>query len=219
MKNKLVTVQQAIEMIPDGATLMIGGFLGVGTPELLVDALVRSGKKNLTIIANDTATPDKGIGKLIVTKQAKKVIVSHIGTNPETQKQMIEGTLEVELVPQGTLAERVRAGGFGLGGILTPTGLGTVVENGKQKVTIDGKEYLVETALKADFALIKAKKADYYGNLTFCLTARNFNPLMAFAANTTIVEVDELVPVGGLNPEEIIVPHAVVDYIVRGDAK
>ncbi|HOJ88902.1 MAG TPA: acetate CoA-transferase subunit alpha [Pseudothermotoga sp.] len=219
MKNKVITVEQAIEMIPDGATLMIGGFLGDGTPELLVDGLVRSGKKNFTIIANDTAFPDKGIGKLIVNKLVKKVIVSHIGTNPETQKQMIEGTLEVELVPQGTLAEKVRAGGFGLGGILTPTGVGTVVENGKQKITIDGKEYLVEPALKADFALIKAQKADYYGNLFFNFTARNFNPLMAFAGKVTIVQVEELLPVGGLSPNEIHTPHAVVDYIVRGNAK
>ncbi len=219
MKNKLITIEQAIDMIPDGATLMIGGFLGVGTPETLVNALLKSGKRNFTIIGNDTATPEKGIGKLIANKQVKKVIVSHIGTNPETQKQMIEGTLEVELVPQGTLAERVRAGGFGLGGILTPTGVGTVVENGKQKITIDGKEFLVETALRADFALIKAQKADYYGNLVFSLTARNFNPLMAFAAKVTIVEVEELIPVGGLSPEEIVVPHAVVDYMVRGDAK
>ncbi|MGJ8455402.1 acetate CoA-transferase subunit alpha [Pseudothermotoga sp. U03pept] len=219
MKNKVITVEQAIEMIPDGATLMIGGFLGDGTPELLVDALIKSGKKNFTIIANDTAFPNKGIGKLIVNKMAKKVIVSHIGTNPETQKQMIEGTLEVELVPQGTLAERVRAGGFGLGGILTPTGVGTVVENSKQKIAIDGTEYLVETALKADFALIKAQRADFYGNLFFNFTSRNFNPLMAFAAKTTIVEVEELVPIGGLSPNEIHTPHAVVDYIVRGNAR
>uniref|UniRef100_A0A832MQA8 3-oxoacid CoA-transferase subunit A n=1 Tax=Pseudothermotoga hypogea TaxID=57487 RepID=A0A832MQA8_9THEM len=219
MKNKLISVEQAIEMIPDGAVLMIGGFLGDGTPELLVDGLIKAGKKNLTVIANDTAFPDRGIGKLIVNKLVRKVIVSHIGTNPETQKQMIEGTLEVELVPQGTLAERVRAGGFGLGGILTPTGVGTVVENGKQKITIDGKEFLVETALKADFALIKAKKADFLGNLVFNYTARNFNPLMAFAGNVTIVEVEELVPVGGIDPNEVQVPHAVVDYIVRGNAK
>ncbi|HEY8542987.1 MAG TPA: 3-oxoacid CoA-transferase subunit A [Pseudothermotoga sp.] len=219
MKNKVITVEQAIEMIPDGATLMIGGFLGDGTPELLIDALIKSGKRNFTIIANDTAFPDKGIGKMIVNKMAKKVIVSHIGTNPETQKQMIEGTLEVELVPQGTLAEKVRAGGFGLGGILTPTGVGTVVENGKQKITIDGKEYLIEPALKADFALIKAQKADFYGNLFFNFTSRNFNPLMAFAGKITIVEVEELIPVGGLSPNEIHTPHAVVDYIVRGNAK
>jgi len=217
MKNKVITIEYAVEMIPDGAVLMIGGFLGDGTPENIVDALVKSGKKDLTIIANDTATPERGIGKLIVNKMVKKAIVSHIGTNPETQKQMIEGTLDVELVPQGTLAERIRAGGYGLGGVLTPVGIGTLAENNKQKVKINGEDHLVETALKADFALLKAKKADFYGNLTFTLTSRNFNPLMAFAGKVTIAEVQELVPVGGLTPDEVHVPHAVVDYIVRGE--
>lgn len=219
MKNKLIAIEQIVEMIPDGAVLMVGGFLGDGTPDLLVDALLESGKKDFTIIANDTAFPDKGIGKLVANKVVKKVIVSHIGTNPETQKQMIDGSLEVELVPQGTLAEKIRAGGYGLGGILTPTGVGTIAEDDKQKITIDGKDFLVEVALKADFALIKAKKADFYGNLTFNLTSRNFNPLMAFAAETTIVQAEEIVPVGGLAPDEVVVPHAVVDYIVRGDVR
>ena len=155
MKNKLIAIEQIVEMIPDGAVLMVGGFLGDGTPDLLVDALLESGKKDFTIIANDTAFPDKGIGKLVANKVVKKVIVSHIGTNPETQKQMIDGSLEVELVPQGTLAEKIRAGGYGLGGILTPTGVGTTAEDDKQKITIDGKDFLVEVALKADFALIK----------------------------------------------------------------
>ncbi len=217
MKDKVIAVERAVEMIPDGAVLMIGGFLGDGTPENIIDALVKSGKKDLTIIANDTAVPERGIGKLIVNKMVKKAIVSHIGTNPETQKQMIEGTLDVELVPQGTLAERIRAGGYGLGGVLTPVGIGTLAENNKQKVKVNGKDYLVETALKADFALLKAKKADFYGNLTFTLTSRNFNPLMAFAGKVTIAEVQELVPVGGLTPDEVHVPHAVVDYIVRGE--
>ena len=217
MKDKVIAVERAVEMIPDGAVLMIGGFLGDGTPENIVDALVKSGKKDLTIIANDTATPERGIGKLIVNKMVKKAIVSHIGTNPETQKQMIEGTLDVELVPQGTLAERIRAGGYGLGGVLTPVGIGTLAENNKQKVKINGEDHLVEIALKADFALLKAKKADFYGNLIFTLTSRNFNPLMAFAGKVTIVEVQELVPVGGLTPDEVHVPHAVVDYIVRGE--
>lgn len=217
MKDKVIAVERAVEMIPDGAVLMIGGFLGDGTPENIIDALVKSGKKDLTIIANDTAMPERGIGKLIVNKMVKKAIVSHIGTNPETQKQMIEGTLDVELVPQGTLAERIRAGGYGLGGVLTPVGIGTLAENNKQKVKVNGKDYLVETALKADFALLKAKKADFYGNLTFTLTSRNFNPLMAFAGKVTIAEVQELVPVGGLTPDEVHVPHAVVDYIVRGE--
>lgn len=219
MKKKIISVQEVVEKIPEGATLMIGGFLADGTPELIINELVKSGKKNFTVIANDTATPEKGIGKLIVNKQVKKAIVSHIGTNPETQKQMIAGSLEVELVPQGTLAEKVRAGGFGLGGILTPTGIGTVVEDDKQVILVEGKEYLVEPAIKADFSLIKAKKADLYGNLTFNLTAENFNPLMAFAGETTIVEIEELVPLGGITPAEAKVPHAVVDYMVRGESK
>ncbi len=218
MKKKMISAKEIVERIPEGATLMIGGFLADGTPEILIEELLKSGKKGFTVIANDTATPQRGIGKLIVSGQVKKAIVSHIGTNPETQKQMIEGTLEVELVPQGTLAEKVRAGGFGLGGILTPTGIGTVVEDDKQVVLIEGKEYLVEPAIKADFALIKAKKADIYGNLTFNLTAENFNPLMAYAAETTIAEIEELVPLGGISPSEAKVPHAVVDFLVRSDS-
>ncbi len=219
MIDKLLKQEDFIEKIFDGAILMIGGFLGDGTPESLIDEIVKAGKKDLTVIANDTAFPGKGIGKLIDAGLVKKAIVSHIGTNPETQKQMIEGTMEVELVPQGTLAEKVRAGGFGLGGILTPTGLGTVVEDDKQRCEIDGKEYLIEPAIKADLALLKAKKADELGNLTYNLTAQNFNPLMAFAAVTTIVEIEELVPKGGISPNEVRTPHAVVDFLVRGDSK
>ena len=152
-------------MIPDGASLMIGGFMGVGTPERLVDELVRQGKRDLTVIANDTAMPGVGIGKLVDAGLVRKAIASHIGLNPETQKQMIAGEMEVELVPQGTLIERIRAGGFGLGGVLTPTGVGTVVEEGKQRIEVDGKAYLLETALRADFALVQAFLADYLGNL------------------------------------------------------
>jgi len=217
MVDKLLRKEDFVKQIFDGAVLMIGGFLGDGTPELLIDEIVKVGKRDLTVIANDTAFPGKGIGKLISAGLVKKAIVSHIGTNPETQKQMIEGTTTVELVPQGTLAEKVRAGGFGLGGILTPTGLGTIVEDDKQRCEIDGKEYLIEPAIKADIALLKAQKADYLGNLSYNLTAQNFNPLMAFAAQTTIVEVEELVPKGGLSPNEIRTPHAVVDFIIKGD--
>jgi len=219
MVDKLLKKEDFIEKLFDGAILMIGGFLGDGTPELLIDEIVKNGIKDLTIIANDTAFPGKGIGKLIDARLVKKAIVSHIGTNPETQKQMIEGTMEVELIPQGTLAEKVRAGGFGLGGILTPTGLGTIVEDDKQRCEIDGKEYLIEPAIKADIALLKAKRADELGNLTYNLTAQNFNPLMAFAAETTIVEVEELVPKGGVSPNEVRTPHAVVDFLVRGSCK
>jgi acetate CoA/acetoacetate CoA-transferase alpha subunit len=211
---RTISFEQAIEAIPDGASLMIGGFMGVGTPERLVDELVRQGKRGLTVIANDNAMPGRGVGKLITGAQIGKTIVSHIGLNPQTQQQMIAGSLEVELVPQGTLIERIRAGGYGLGGILTPTGIGTVVEDGKQKVAIDGKEYLVEAALRADFALVHAFLADYLGNLSYALTARNFNPLMAMAADTVIVTAENIVPVGVISPDQIVTPAPVVDYLV-----
>ena len=165
-----------------------------------MDELVRQGKRGLTVIANDTATPGAGIGKLIRAKLVRKAIVSHIGLNPETQQQMLAGAMEVELVPQGTLIERVRAGGYGLGGILTPTGVGTVVEEGKRKIAVDGKDYLLETALRADFALVQAFLADYLGNLSYALTARNFNPIIAMAADAVIVDAEHVVPIGVIAP-------------------
>jgi acetate CoA/acetoacetate CoA-transferase alpha subunit len=207
---------EAMEKVEDGMTVMIGGFLAVGTPEKLVDAVLAKNVKNLTVIANDTALPDKGIGKLVVNKQLKKVIVSHIGTNPETGRQMHAGEIEVQLVPQGTLAEQIRAGGFGLGGILTPTGVGTPVEKGKQKLTIDGRDYLLELPLKADVALIRAAKADTAGNLVFRKSARNFNPLMASAAKVTIVEAQEIVEAGMIDPDEVMTPGIFVNYLVQG---
>jgi len=203
-------------MVKDGMTVMIGGFLACGTPESLIDALVQKGVKELPVIANDTAFPDKGIGKLVVNRQLKKVTVSHIGTNPETGRQMHAGELTVELVPLGTLAECIRAGGFGLGGFLTPTGVGTVVENGKQKLTIGGREYLLELSLKADVALLKAAKADKAGTLVFRKAARNFNPLMATAAEIVIVEAQEIVETGTIDPDEVMTPGIFVDYLVRG---
>jgi len=193
---------------------MVGGFLDVGSPERVIDELVRQGKRNLTVIANDTAMPDVGIGKLVTAGLLRKVIVSHIGLNPETQQQMLAGKLEVELVPQGTLIERIRSGGYGLGGVLTPTGVGTVVEKGKRTIEVDGKHYLVETALRADFALVHAFVADYIGNLAYALTARNFNPVMAMATNTVIVTADHIVPVGVIAPDHVMTPAPVVDYIV-----
>jgi len=211
---KTVSLHDAVALIPEGATLMIGGFLDVGSPERVIDELVRQGKGNLTAIANDTAMPGKGIGKLVTAGLLRKVIVSHIGLNPETQQQMLSGKLEVELVPQGTLVERIRSGGYGLGGVLTPTGIGTVVEKDKRKIDVNGKEYLVETALRADFALVHAFVADYTGNLTYALTARNFNPVMAMAADTVIVTADHVVPVGVIAPDHIATPAPVVDYIV-----
>jgi len=211
---KTISIRDAVALIPEGATLMIGGFLDVGSPERVIDELVLQIKRNLTVIANDTAMPGVGIGKLVTAGLLRKAIVSHIGLNPETQQQMLAGKLEVELVPQGTLVERIRSCGFGLGGVLTQTGVGTVVEKDKRKMEINGKEYLVETALRADFALVHAFLADYTGNLTYALTARNFNPLMAMAADTVIVTADHIVPVGVIAPDHIATPAPVVDYIV-----
>src|SRR5262245_28138935 len=211
---KHVPVAEAIEIIPEGSTLMIGGFMGVGTPELLIDELVRQGKRNLTVIANDTAIPGRGIGKLVDAGLVARTIASHIGLNPETQKQMIAGKMAVDLVPQGTLIERIRAGGFGLGGVLTPTGIGTIVEEGKQRIDVNGKSYLVETALRADFALIAAFLADYLGNLSYALTARNFNPVIAMAGETTIVTAEHIVPVGLIAPDHVVTPAPLVDYLV-----
>jgi len=209
-----VVVSAAIEMVPDGASLMIGGFMGVGTPERVIDEIVRQGKHELTVIANDTAMPGVGVGKLVRAKSLRKVIVSHIGLNPETQQLMVSGQLNVELVPQGTLIERIRAGGYGLGGVLTPTGLGTIVEENKQRVEVDGKSYLVETALRADFALVHAFLADYFGNLSYALTARNFNPVIAMAGTTVIANADHIVPVGVIAPDHVITPAPVVDYLI-----
>jgi acetate CoA/acetoacetate CoA-transferase alpha subunit len=214
---KTVTLQDAVAMIPDGASLMIGGFMAVGTPERLIDELVRQEKRKLTIIANDTAMPGRGIGKLVSAGLISKVIASHIGLNSETQQQMIAGKIGVDLVPQGTLAERIRAGGFGLGGILTPTGVGTVVEEGKRRIEVDGKDYLLETALRADFALIHAFLADYLGNLSYALTARNFNPVVAMAADTVIVTADHIVPVGVIAPDHVVTPAPIVDYLVANE--
>jgi acetate CoA/acetoacetate CoA-transferase alpha subunit len=211
---KTIAVDQAVEMIPHGASLMIGGFMGVGTPERIVEEIVRQGKRELTVIANDTALPGVGIGKLVGAKTLRKVIASHIGLNPETQKQMIAGELKVELVPQGTLIERIRAGGYGLGGVLTPTGVGTIVEEGKQRVEVDGKPYLVETALRADFALVHAFLADYLGNLSYALTARNFNPVIAMAGDTVISDADHIVPIGVISPDHVVTPAPVVDYLI-----
>ena len=209
-----ILLDRAVEMIPHGASLMVGGFMGVGTPDRVIDEIVRQGKRNLTVIANDTAKPGVGIGKLVRAKALRKVIVSHIGLNPETQQLMMSGQLNVELVPQGTLIERIRAGGCGLGGVLTSTGLGTIVEENKQRVEVDGKSYLVETALRADFALVHAFLADYIGNLSYALTARNFNPVIAMAVTTVIANADHIVPVGVIAPDHVITPAPVVDYLI-----
>jgi acetate CoA/acetoacetate CoA-transferase alpha subunit len=214
---KTVTLQEAVAMIPDGASVMVGGFMAVGTPEHLMDELVRQGRRDLTVIGNDNAQPGVGIGKLVSAGAVKKTITSHIGLNPETQKKMLEGAIEVELVPQGTLIERIRAAGCGLGGFLTPTGVGTVVEEGKRKMELGGREYLLEMPLRADFALLQAFLCDYMGNLTYALTARNFNPVIALAANTVIVEAEHIVPVGVISPDHVLTPATLVDYVVAHD--
>src|SRR6516162_7599739 len=211
---KTISVEDAVAMVPDGASLMIGGFMGVGTSDRLIDELVRQGKRDLTVIANDTASPGRGIGKLVSAGLVAKTVASHIGLNRETQQQMIAGKMAVDLVPQGTLIERIRAGGFGLGGILTPTGVGTVVEEGKRRIDLDGNSYLLETALRADFALVHAFLADYTGNLSYALTARNFNPVIAMAADTVIVTADHIVPVGVIAPDHVMTAAPIVDYLV-----
>ena len=211
---KTIPVEQAAAMIPDGASVMIGGFMDVGTPQRLVDALVARKTGNLTVIANDTAMPSVGIGKLVRAGLVRRAVVSHIGLNPETQEQMMAGKIDVDLVPQGTLIERIRAGGYGLGGILTPTGVGTVVEEGKQTLVLDGRTLLVEAALRADFALVGAFLADYLGNLTYALTARNFNPIIATAADVVIVEAENIVPTGVISPDHVMTPAPLVDFVV-----
>ena len=218
--NKIISIEEISSILTDGMTIMAGGFMGVGTPQELVTALLEADVKDLTLIANDTAFVETGVGPLIVNKRVKRVIASHIGTNPETGKQMIAGELEVELVPQGTLAERVRAGGSGLGGVLTPTGVGTVVEEGKEKIIVDGSEYLLEKPLRAEVALIKAFKADKAGNLIYHRSARNFNPLMALAADLVIVQVEQIVEVGEIDPDEVMTPGILVDKIfIQGGSR
>ena len=208
-------LDELVALIPDGATLMIGGFFGVGSPHRLIQGLASAGRKELVLITNDTDYPGRGIGTLIEAHAVKRLVASHIGANPETQRQMLAGELEVELVPQGTLAERIRAGGSGLGGVLTKTGLGTVIERDKLTIKVDGETWLLEKPLRADFALVNAWQADYLGNLTYQLTAQNFNPLMAMAATTVIVEADEIVPVGTIPPDSVRTPGTLVDYILE----
>jgi acetate CoA/acetoacetate CoA-transferase alpha subunit len=213
MKRALTTEEMA-ERVPDGATVLIGGFMGVGSPHRMIAALVARGIRGLTIVANDTARPGVGIGTLITAGAVTRVIASHIGLNPETQAKMLSGEIEVELVPQGTLVERIRAGGVGLGGILTATGLGTEVEQGKQTVEVGGRRYLLETPIRGDFALIAAHRADYVGNLEYSLTAQNFNPIMALAADTVIAEAETIVPVGVIPPDAVKTPGVLVDHLL-----
>lgn len=212
MRN--VSVEHAVAMIPDGATIMVGGFMAVGTPERLLDELVRQKKTNLSLISNDAAVPGKGVGKLFDGGQVARLTASHIGLNPKAQQQMFAGQCSIDLIPQGTFVERIRAGGCGLGGVLTPTGVGTLVEEGKKRIEVNGKAFLVETALRADFALVQAFLADYSGNLSYALTSRNFNPVMAMAADTVIVTAEHIVPVGVIAPDHVMTPAPLVDYLV-----
>jgi acetate CoA/acetoacetate CoA-transferase alpha subunit len=213
---KICTANEAVKDISEGMCIMIGGFLGVGTPDGLVQALVEKGTKNLTVITNDSAFPGVGVGKLQDSKQMSTLYTSYIGGHPESGRCMEEGELKIVLTPQGTLAEQIRAGGSGLGGVLTPTGVGTVVEEGKSKIVVADKTYLLEEPLKADFALLKAYKADCHGNLIYRFSARNFNPLMAMAAKNVIVEVEEVVAPGAIEPDNVITPGIFVDLLVKG---
>lgn len=215
--NKVVdSVEAALEGIADGAVLMSGGFGLCGNPENLIAGLHRKGTKNLTIISNNCGTTDKGLGVLLQARQVRKMVSSYVGENKEFERQFLSGELEVELCPQGTLAERIRAGAFGIGGFYTQTGVGTQVAEGKETRTIDGREYLLERPLTADFAIIRAWKADRWGNLVFRKTARNFSPMMCMAAKTTIVEAEHLVEVGELDPDLIHVPSIFVHRIIQG---
>ncbi|WP_313757438.1 CoA transferase subunit A [Tissierella sp.] len=217
--NKIMSIDEAVAHIKDGMTIMIGGFLGCGSPHRLIDALVKKGVKDLTLICNDSGFPEIGSGKLVVNKQIKKLIASHVGTNKETGNQMNSGEMEVVLVPQGTLAEQVRAGGAGLGGFLTPTGVGTIVEEGKERIVIDGKTYLLELPLRADVALIAGETVDKFGNIVYYGATRNFNTLMATAADIVIVEAENVVEVGEIDPNDVVTSGIFVDYIVNGGDK
>lgn len=214
--EKHIAKEEILNHIEDGMSLMIGGFLGCGTPHSLMDVVAQSELESLTVIANDTGFPEYGIGRLVVSGQCEKAIVSHIGTNPETGRRMNSGEMDVELVPQGTLAERVHQGGSGLGGFLTPTGVGTIVADGKETIVVGDQEYLLEKPLRADVALIYGTKADKAGNIVFEGSTVNFNPLMAMAADTVICEVEEIVD--HLNPNCVRIPGLLVDYIVEGGA-
>ena len=221
MLNKIMTAQEAVAEIKDGATIMVGGFMACGTPEILIDALVKKGAKNLTVICNDAGVPGRGVGKLLTNGQIKTLIASHVGLNPEVALRMNtdieEDKLECILVPQGTLAEQIRAGGTGLGGFLTPTGVGTIVAEGKQIIPVDGRDYLLEKPLKADFALIRGSVTDAFGNTTYNGTTRTFNPMMAAAASYVIVGACEIVEIGAIDPNNVVTSGIFVDAIVGGE--
>jgi len=214
VKNKIVTVEEAVNKIEDGMTVMIPGFVNVGVPELLIKAIIDKGIKSINVISNNTSVKGRGIGLLVHGRLIKHITCSHIGSNTETVEQVVNGELDVTFVPQGTLCERVRAGGAGIGGILTPTGLGTPVAEGKQVINVDGKDYLLEKPLRGDVALIHAWKVDKMGNTIYHRTARNFNQIWATAADWVIVEAEQIVEVGEIDPDDVMTPGALVDAIV-----
>lgn len=212
----IISFHEAAEFVKDGMTVMVGGFITTGTPPGLMDVLVEKDVKALTVICNDTGFPDKGVGRLIHHHLVKKIMFSHCGTNSEAQQQMLSGEMEAVFVPQGTLIEKIRAGGAGLGGVLVTVGLGTIVEQGKPRIEVDGKLYILEKPIRANVALIKAHQADEKGNLIYRYGTRNFNQSMATAADIVIAEVDEILPVGSLHPDSIMTPGVFVDYLVLG---
>ncbi len=216
--NKLVaSADEAVAAIPEGATIMMGGFGLCGIPENLIAALHRRGTTGLTVISNNAGVDDFGIGVLLRARQVRKMIATYVGENKEFERQFLSGELDVELVPQGTFAERIRAGGAGVGGFFTPTGYGTLVSEGKETRTIDGKAYVLELPLHAHFAFVKAWKGDREGNLVYRRTARNFNPVMATAATTTIAEVEHLVEPGEIDPDHVVTPGIFVRQIFQGE--
>ncbi|MGG2060053.1 CoA transferase subunit A [Priestia megaterium] len=212
--NKIITREEAIEKITDGARIMVGGFGLVGSPLSLIEAIAKSNLKDLEIISNNLGEPGKGLGVLVQKKQVKKAIGSYFTSNPEVVQAYQQQELQVELIPQGTMSEAIRAGGAGIGGFYTPVSVGTQLAEGKEERVLKGKKYVLQESLHADVALIKAKKADRLGNLIYSKSARNFNPMMATAADIVIAEVEEVVEVGQISPEEIVTPHLYVTYIV-----
>jgi 3-oxoacid CoA-transferase subunit A len=215
--NKVVAnADEAIRDVPDGAVILAGGFGLCGNPENLIAAILRKGIKNLTVVSNNCGTTDKGLGVLLQARLVRKMISSYVGENKEFERQYLAGELEVELNPQGTLAERLRAGGAGIGGFFTPTGVGTKIAEGKETRVIDGKEYVLEKPLRGDYAIVRAWKGDTWGNLVFRKTARNFSPVMCTAARITIAEVEHLLPVGELDPDQVHVPSIYVKRIFQG---
>ncbi len=216
MKNKMINLENLNELVKDSMTIMVSGFMGCGSPHKIIDKLVELGVKDLTLVCNDTGFLDYGVGKMVVAKQFKKIQTSHIGLNAEAIRQLNDKETEFELIPQGTLAERVRSAGAGLGAVVTPTGIGTLVAEGKETIVIDGQEYLIEKPIKADIAIIAASKVDEKGNACYSGSGRNFGPIMATAADVVIVEADEVVKVGEIDQNHVMTPHIFVDYIVDG---